>query len=494
MPAQESPPQIPDMLGPYRCLRKLAVGGMGEVFLAEATGAGNFRKRLVIKAVRADRSDEKDIVQAFLDEARVWAYLTHPNIVPLFDCVWLEGRLCLVMEYIEGADLRELIQAAQAQKRQIQPGVVIHIISQLAAGLHAAHEARGSDGHLLGIVHRDVSPHNLLVDRQVNARLCDFGIARSAVRQNRTRTGRFKGKFAYVSPEAIRGDSVDRRADVFGMGVMLYELLTLERPFRADAPLPLLRMILEKDPPPLTRPVSRELQAVVTRSLAKDIEARFPNAEAFRLALLTTPEAHPEPSSTQLTAWFDALTGLVPDEPSTEPRLLDLAARAAARSIDDEAGPDSDDPDSESAESISAVSVVSEVGEASPHPVSFGLTGEVTLPRSRPKAPEPAKSAAPPPVPAPPSRAARPPVDKARPPVDAPRTASTFLKGPALPTRDLDEAKTVLKVPGSNRVEKPSRRDEGSPWPRRLREIWPYAVGGAVVGTAAIWLVDHYMR
>jgi eukaryotic-like serine/threonine-protein kinase len=332
------PEAAPDMLGPYRCLRKLAVGGMGEVYLAEARGASGFKKRLVIKAVRPDREEEQEVIQAFLDEARVWALLTHPNIVPLYDCLWLEGRLCLVMEYVEGADLRELIQSASKLNRPVPAAIAVQIVAQVAAALHAAHEARGLDGVPLGIVHRDVSPHNVLVDRGGNARLCDFGIARSVLRLTRTRTGKFKGKFAYVSPEAIRGETVDRRADVFGLGVLLYELLALKRPFQADAPVALLRNILDNDPPAIRdvrHEASMRVAHVIERALAKEASARFPTAEAMRQALYETPEGQTFLPSSRLTDWFDGLTGVTGEWHETQPRFLDLAARSAARSMED---------------------------------------------------------------------------------------------------------------------------------------------------------------
>jgi len=333
------PDEAPETLGPYRCIRKLAVGGMGEVYLAESRGATGFVKRLVIKAVRPDRAEEQEVVQAFLDEARVWALLTHPNIVPLYDCAWLEERLCLVMEYVEGADLRELIQSASKLHRPVPGSVAVHLAAQIASGLHAAHEAHGLDGEPLGIVHRDVSPHNVLVDRSGGARLCDFGIARSVLRLTRTRTGKFKGKFAYVSPEAIRGELVDRRADVFGLGVLLYELLALRRPFSADSPVALLRTILDTEPPAIReirRDVSVRLAHAIERALSKDAAGRFATCEAMRQALLETPEGQVFLPVARLTEWFDGLTGVTGEWHETQPRLLDLAARSAARSIDDD--------------------------------------------------------------------------------------------------------------------------------------------------------------
>ena len=334
-----NPGALPEALGPYRRLRKLAVGGMGEVYLAEARGAGQFKKLLVIKAIRPDRAEEQEVVQAFLDEARIWALLTHPNIVPLYDCVQLEGRLCLVMEYVEGADLRELIQRASEVHRPVPAAIAVHLVAQVAAGLHAAHEARGLDGVSLAIVHRDVSPHNVLVDRGGNARLCDFGIARSVLRLTRTRTGKFKGKFAYVSPEAIRGEIVDRRADVFGLGVLLYELLALRRPFKGDGPVALLRAILDTEPVAIRevrRDVSVRLSHTIERALAKDVSARFPTAESMRQSLLETPEGQTFLGVGRLMDWFDGLTGASGDWNVTKPRMLDLAARSAARSLDED--------------------------------------------------------------------------------------------------------------------------------------------------------------
>ncbi|MHB8417693.1 MAG: serine/threonine-protein kinase [Myxococcales bacterium] len=472
------PDAAPENLGPYRCLRKLAVGGMGEVYLAEARGAAGFVKRLVIKAVRPDRAEEQEVVQAFLDEARVWALLTHPNIVPLYDCAWLEGRLCLVMEYVEGADLRELIQSASRLHRPVPGAVAVHLTAQIASALHAAHEARGLDGVPLGIVHRDVSPHNVLVDRAGGARLCDFGIARSVLRLTRTRTGKFKGKFAYVSPEAIRGETVDRRADVFGLGVLLYELLALRRPFAADSPVALLRTILDTEPPAIRevrRDASVRLAHAIERALAKEAQARFPTCEALRQALLETPEGQAFLPVSRLTEWFDGLTGMEGDWHETQPRFLDLAARSAARSIDD-------DLDAEgtlsSSEEPQGPLVPFDVGEDRTEPAAFLRT---KLPPGLPKAGGAIRG----------SPTQKEPLG---PPAGLPDEEPTHVQEPSVsvptaPSRPKASPGPLARRPPAVAPAVAVPWPPPRPRPSLLREYAPWIVGGLVTGAAATALI-----
>ncbi len=452
-----------EALGPYRCLRKLAVGGMGEVWLAEASGAGGFRKRLVIKAVRPDRAEEQEVTQAFLDEAKVWALLTHPNIVPLYDCAWLEGRLCLVMEYVEGADLRELVLAATRLRRAVPGPIAVHLVAQVAAALHAAHEARGLDGLPLGVVHRDVSPHNVLVDRGGNARLCDFGIARSVLRLTRTKAGKFKGKFAYVSPEAIRGEQVDRRGDVFGLGVLLYELLALRRPFYGDGPVGLLRAILETEPTPLRevrRDASVRLAHVIERALAKDAGARYPTAESMRQSLLETPEGQSIVPVARLSDWFDGLTGLGSTWQETQPRYLDLAARSAARAVDVDGEPEED-------------SGTPDTAEARRLPAFDGMedrTDPVMVP------PRPILGV----TPAPPAKAVR-----ASPPKVAPAGPEVDPEATISHTGPLGEAEPTGPV---------------RPAPRPFVRLWLFGeygawiVGGVIAGALLTWLIVRHLQ
>lgn len=490
-----NPEGLPEELGPYRRLRKLAVGGMGEIYLAEARGAGAFRKRLVIKAVRPDRADEQEVVQAFLDEARVWALLTHPNIVPLFDCAQIEGRLCLVMEYVEGADLRELIQRGRDLHRAIPGPIAVHLVAQVAAGLHAAHEAVGLDGEPLGIVHRDVSPHNVLVDRLGNARLCDFGIARSALRLTRTRTGKFKGKFAYVSPEVIRGEAVDRRADVFGLGILLYELLTLRRPFQADAPVALLHTILDSEPTPvreLRRDASLRLALAIERALAKDPAGRFPTAESMRQALLETPEGQSFVGTPRLTDWFDGLTGASGDWNVTQPRMLDLAARSAARALEGE--------EEEGTSEASAPSSSGPWGDGFDEPTEPARIFPPPAAAARP-----AIAAPPPPPPLPP-----PPIQEfGTEPIPARRIAESLeQRGPgpgrarleaSAPEPSFTEPTTLrpLEPPVPPPIA-PATAAPGRLRPERLslarllptaREYAPWIAGGVLAGSTLTWLL-----
>ncbi len=271
----------PLLFGRYLLLDRLAVGGMAELFLAKATGDGGFEKVCVIKRVLPHLAADDSFVKMFLDEARIAARLEHPGIVQIFDLGKQDDDYYLAMEYLPGEDAASIFERAQTQQRPVPVDVACAIIAAAADALHYAHQMRGTDGKPLGIVHRDVSPANLFVTYRGQVKLLDFGIARAEERLRQTLAGEIKGKAGYMGPEQSRGLPVDRRADVWSLGVCLFELLAGRRLFAGSAPAQTVIKLLRGDLPSLRalRPeISAALEVVVQRSLAVHPRDRYQTA------------------------------------------------------------------------------------------------------------------------------------------------------------------------------------------------------------------------
>ncbi|WP_437568108.1 protein kinase domain-containing protein [Sorangium sp. So ce542] len=272
--------------GRYESLRAIASGGMATVYLGRAVGAGGFERLVALKMMHPHIAAEPEFVAMFLDEARLAARVRHPNVVATFDLV--EDPLFLVMEYIEGPSLHLLLRTCARAKRRVPIGIVLRIFLDVLAGLHAAHELTGSEGEPLNLVHRDVSPQNVIVGIDGVARITDFGVARAETRLMSTQGNALKGKLSYMAPEQIHAEQVDRRSDVYSAGVVLWEMLTEERLFKADNDGALIAQIL-KGPPAGPRAVvpsvPAALDTICMRALRADPDDRFPTAAAFAEAL-----------------------------------------------------------------------------------------------------------------------------------------------------------------------------------------------------------------
>src|SRR6266478_1730266 len=265
-------------IGKYKLVRLIASGGMAEVYLARQAGAAGFEKLVCLKRILPHLARDKQFVEMFLNEARLAARLDHPNIVSIFDLGEANGNYFIAMEFIDGPSLRAAAKRALERGEWLPIPEIVNIVSMAAAGLHYAHELTEAAGKPLGLVHRDISPANVLVHRNGAAKVVDFGIAKAANSSSSTRTGTLKGKVAYMPPEQLRGDPLDRRTDVFALGVVLYELLAGQRPWAGDSEVSLIGRIMTEDPPPLStlRPdAPAGLVAVLDRALAKDREARY---------------------------------------------------------------------------------------------------------------------------------------------------------------------------------------------------------------------------
>jgi serine/threonine protein kinase len=275
-------------LGRYEIVKHLAQGGMAEVFLARATGIEGFERHVVVKRIRAEQAHDKSHVQMFLDEARLAASLHHHNVVQVHDIGEQQGEYFFVMEYVHGEDVRKLLTAVSSRGERVPLEHVLAIATAAAAGLHHAHEQCGPNRAPLGIVHRDVSPANILVGYDGGVKVADFGIAKAVHRTSETESGTRKGKVAYMSPEQCIGDPVDRRSDVFALGIVLYELLTVRRLFKDDNDFLTMTAIVQgKIPPPSTSwlEIPPALEAIVMKALASSPDDRYATADHLRLAL-----------------------------------------------------------------------------------------------------------------------------------------------------------------------------------------------------------------
>ena len=270
-----------ERVGEFELLHRIAFGGMAELFAARRRGDGEL---VALKRILPELVGDRVFVDMFLDEARIAATLDHPNIVRVVETGSAGGQHYMAMELLAGRDLASVIRALRDAGRRAPEAAAIRIIGDAAAGLHHAHELADAAGEPLRIIHRDMSPRNVFLTAGGSVKVLDFGIAKARDRLSVTRTGTVKGKFPYMSPEAIRDEELDRRTDVFSLGVLLWELTTGQRLFTGGTDYEILRRVLHRPIPfpsqavPGYRP---ELEAVVMRALAKQRDRRYPTAAAL---------------------------------------------------------------------------------------------------------------------------------------------------------------------------------------------------------------------
>src|SRR5262249_4954057 len=276
-------------LGKYQLLRKLATGGMAEVFLAKTDGPMGFEKLLVIKRILPHLAEDPQFVEMFLGEAKLAAQLNHPNLVQIFDFGRAEGSYFIAMEYIDGPNLRTLQVRARDLRRMVPFPIAARIVSWAAEGLAYAHDFQDlATGQPLHLVHRDVSPDNILVGRSGTVKLVDFGIAKATGQSHQTQAGTVKGKVAYMAPEQLRGEPLDRRVDLYALGVVLYELCTGRMPFEAGTDASMVRAVLYDVAIPAVQRVPtlpRGLQVILEGLLAKDRGSRSPDCRPLHADL-----------------------------------------------------------------------------------------------------------------------------------------------------------------------------------------------------------------
>ncbi|WP_437623426.1 protein kinase domain-containing protein [Sorangium sp. So ce1151] len=279
------------LLGRYRLVAKLGRGGMADVFLAVSRGPGSFNKLVVVKCLRVGMAEDPRYVLMFLDEAKLSARLNHPNVIQTYEIGGESGGYFIVMEYLEGQPLKDIVRAVVSGcpgAPNFTRAVWVRIIAETLRGLHYAHELTDFDGRLLGIVHRDVSPHNIFITYDGAVKIVDFGVAKASLNAAHTESGTFKGKMAYAAPEqAMASDDVDRRADVFAIGIVLWELLAMRRLFDGDH-VAVMHQLLTRDIPRLSTvmpDIDPALDDIVAKALQRDPARRFDTAQEMGDAL-----------------------------------------------------------------------------------------------------------------------------------------------------------------------------------------------------------------
>ncbi|MDX2023322.1 MAG: serine/threonine-protein kinase [Deltaproteobacteria bacterium] len=284
----DRPAEALGSLGRYRLLSRLAVGGMAEIFLARVDGIGGFEKVVVVKRLIPQYADDPILVRMFMDEARLLAKLDHPHITQVHDVGTQDGHYFFAMEYVHGEDLRSITRACALANTSLSDVLAATIVATAARALHYVHEKCSDDGRPLNIVHRDVSPSNVLVGFNGTVKLADFGVAKWEEQQTSTTHGTLKGKLAYMSPEQAKGGAIDRRSDVFSLGVLMFELFTGTRLFQGATELAILDQITSGQIPSPSRrrhDLPPLLEAAIVRALAVDPDQRFATAHDLAIAV-----------------------------------------------------------------------------------------------------------------------------------------------------------------------------------------------------------------
>ncbi len=315
-------------IGRYSLIRRLAQGGMGEVYLADIQGAAGFSRQVVLKRILPHLRQETEFIQKFIDEAQIMVQLHHGNIVRVEELTDEGGELCIVMEYLPGCDLRAITKRLQAARKHMPTALAVWLLTEICAGLDYAHRKLNDQGKPLHIVHRDISPSNVLLGFAGEVKLTDFGVASARGCLHASMSGTLQGKVLYMSPEQGQGERLDGRSDLFSAGLILYELLTNMRPFQAESELEQLRRVRECDIPPIEAyapGIDSELVEIVHKSLEANPDDRYQTAAEFSRALLEyLVHSNQSPSAADLGAY---LRELFPEGATAEqaPMSLDEA-------------------------------------------------------------------------------------------------------------------------------------------------------------------------
>jgi serine/threonine-protein kinase len=320
--------RVGESVGGYDIVAKLRAGGMATLFLGKKHGAAGFTRHVAIKVVHEHLASDPDFVRMFVDEALLQARIQNPHVVHVEELGEADGAHFMVMEYVHGCALAQLLLALSKRKRRPQVEIAVSIALQTLAGLHAAHELRGDDGSSLGVVHRDVSPQNVLLSRDGHVKLIDFGVAKAASSLNQTQGAMIKGKIRYMPPEQAFGRPVDRRADLYALGIVLWEMLTMRKLFGAQDDIALLEMVRDPKIDPPSRwasEVPAALDRVVLKALSKDPADRYATAQEMRRALA---EAVPAATMVEASSIAELLEASLGNELEKERKALPAAVGA----------------------------------------------------------------------------------------------------------------------------------------------------------------------
>jgi serine/threonine protein kinase len=368
-----------ETFGRYELLRKLAAGGMGQVYLARQKGPVGFQKLLVVKRLLPHLSEDDEFIQMFLDEARIAALLNHPNIAQIYDLGEVDGTYFIAMEYVHGESIADVLKRALQRKGSMPIAFKCRVIADAAAGLDAAHHARSPSGRKLALIHRDVSPQNVLVGFNGSVKIIDFGVAKAANKFSHTSAGQIKGKHAYMSPEQAKGEPLDHRSDVFGLGTVFYEILTNTRLFKRESEMATLKAVVSSKVTPPSEVVAgipKALDAVVLKALARNRDERYATAGDMQLAIEDFLFKQQLPSTTAHLAAFmkELYAEELEEELSNEPTIISYDPRMMGRSKAVPAPVQAPQP-------------------APPQPLGADLAPTALVPAVKPAAPAPAKVA-----------------------------------------------------------------------------------------------------
>ncbi|HEY7213332.1 MAG TPA: serine/threonine-protein kinase, partial [Thermoanaerobaculia bacterium] len=328
-----------ERFGQYTLLERIAVGGMAELWKARMRGVEGFQKTVAIKRILPHMTDNAEFVGMFIDEAKLAAQLTHPNIVHIYDLGKIGRDYYIAMEYVEGKDLRSLLNAANRKGMPLPLELGLLIAARLASALDYAHRKRDFEDRELGLVHRDVSPQNILLTYEGDVKLCDFGIAKAAAKASQTQMGALKGKLQYMSPEQAWGRPVDARSDLFSLGAVLFEMVTGERLFPGDSEMSVLEAVRQgkiRSPRQVNPAIPHEVDEIVTRALAIDPQGRFQSADEMKRRIgMAISALAPSVGPTDLAAYIHRVLESAPVEPAAAPP--DEAAPVPASRVEEPA-------------------------------------------------------------------------------------------------------------------------------------------------------------
>ena len=312
----------PTPFGKYTLLERINVGGMAEVFRAKAFGVEGFERLVAVKKILPNIAEDEEFIAMFIDEAKIAVQLQHANIAQIFDLGKVEDSFFIALEFVRGRDLRAMFDRVRQRGEVMPTPQACFIVMQVCEGLDYAHNKRDGQGQELHLVHRDISPQNVLVGFEGEIKLIDFGIAKAAGKASKTQAGILKGKFGYMSPEQVRGLPIDRRSDIFSVGIVLYELLTGERLFMGESDFSTLEKVRNVEilpPSSYNKPIPEELERIALKALAKDPEDRYQNAidlhDDLQAFLYTKGELY---SRKDLAAWMKKMFPAEIEEENTK--------------------------------------------------------------------------------------------------------------------------------------------------------------------------------
>jgi serine/threonine protein kinase len=300
-----------DSFGPYQLVDRVAIGGMAEVFKAKRAGVAGFEKVVAVKRILPHLSENKEFLDMFVDEAKMVAGLAHPNIVQIFDLGQIENSYYIAMEYVHGRDLRTIMRRAREKGLRMPLDLSLRVVGQVCAALEYAHRKKDERGQPMQIVHRDVSPQNILISFEGDVKLVDFGIAKAATKASNTDRGALRGKLLYMSPEQAWGRPIDHRSDVFSLGIVLYEMVTETKPFVGAGTevsiLELVRQCLITPAREINPRVPEALDRVIMRALAREPDERYQDAGEMQRWLERFQRDRPPVSARDLARYLELL-------------------------------------------------------------------------------------------------------------------------------------------------------------------------------------------